>query len=45
MGEFNLYGAIQPDKTRAEFDRVAALLREAGVADVPGSDEFDFRIW
>ena len=45
VGEYNLYGAIAPLATKAEFDRVASLLREAGVAGVPRSEEFDFRAW
>jgi len=45
VGEYNLYGAIAPLATKAEFERVAGLLREAGVAGVPRPDEFDFREW
>jgi hypothetical protein len=45
VGEYNLYGAIAPLATKAEFERVASLLREAGVAGVPQSDEFDFHAW
>ena len=45
VGCYNLYGAIQPEKTRAEFERVRGLLLQAGVPSVPESSAFDFAVW
>jgi hypothetical protein len=45
LGCYNLHSAIQAEETKAEFERVTVRLREAGVADLPGAEDFDFRIW
>jgi hypothetical protein len=45
LGCRNLHVSIKPAETKAEFERVRALLMQEGVSDVPPSSAFDFRVW
>ena len=45
LGRSNLYAAVNPTRTKAEFERVRRLLLDAGVASVPRSADFDFTDW
>ncbi len=46
LGASNMYGALQSESVRVEYERICAAFRAAGISsDAPDSASFDFGRW